>query len=283
MSRFPSSRRRRWRTSGAYRKARAASRGLHRGRHARCRPPLDGRHRRPESVLARGGRGAADDPVRDGPHRLRIRWRLPGVHAMYGGTDFRWQQPIRLGDRIVGDSVLLDLVEKPSRFAKRAIQQIYATTSATSVTTSPASPTRGASARSAIRRASAPSTGPAEAASYTASRSTGSRAPTRLRRFAARSPNDGGRADRRSAAVHREGPADGHSVIAFIQGWGSLYIRAHGAAFDLVQRHPDSASRTRSACRSRPTRALGRGARRAVGVPGPYDYGPERVAWLVTS
>ena len=53
---------------------------------------------------------------------------LPGVHAMYGGTDFRWQEPIRLGDRITGDSVLLDLVEKPSRFAKRAIQQIYRTT-----------------------------------------------------------------------------------------------------------------------------------------------------------
>ena len=40
---------------------------------------------------------------------------LPGIHAMYGGTDFRWQRPIRIGDTVVGDSVLLDLVEKPSR------------------------------------------------------------------------------------------------------------------------------------------------------------------------
>ena len=53
---------------------------------------------------------------------------LPGIHAMYGGTDFRWQRPIRIGEAIVGDSVLLDLVEKPSQFARRAIQQIYRTT-----------------------------------------------------------------------------------------------------------------------------------------------------------
>jgi len=53
---------------------------------------------------------------------------LPGIHAMYGGTDFRWQRPIRIGDTIVGDSVLLDLVERPSQFARRAIQQIYRTT-----------------------------------------------------------------------------------------------------------------------------------------------------------
>src|SRR5262249_28259847 len=48
---------------------------------------------------------------------------LPGIHAMYGGTDFRWRLPIREGDRIVGDSVLLDLVEKSSTFARRALQE----------------------------------------------------------------------------------------------------------------------------------------------------------------
>ena len=53
---------------------------------------------------------------------------LPGIHAMYGGTDFRWERPIQIDDRIMGDSVLHALVEKPSRFASRAIQQIYRTT-----------------------------------------------------------------------------------------------------------------------------------------------------------
>src|SRR3990172_3985467 len=57
---------------------------------------------------------------------------LPGIHAMYASPDFRWRRPIRHGDRIVGQSVLQDLVEKPSAFARRAIQQVYRTTSVAS-------------------------------------------------------------------------------------------------------------------------------------------------------
>src|SRR5881628_3130715 len=53
---------------------------------------------------------------------------LPGIHAMYGGTDFRWRLRIREGDRIGGESVLLDLEEKASSFAHRAIKQTYRTT-----------------------------------------------------------------------------------------------------------------------------------------------------------
>src|SRR6267142_144077 len=53
---------------------------------------------------------------------------LPGIHAMYGGTDFRWRRDVREDDRLTGASVLLDLEEKPSAFAKRAIKQTYRTT-----------------------------------------------------------------------------------------------------------------------------------------------------------
>src|SRR5512145_2949658 len=53
---------------------------------------------------------------------------LPGIHAMYGGTDFRWRLAIREDDRIIGESVLLDLEDKRSTFARRAIKQTYRTT-----------------------------------------------------------------------------------------------------------------------------------------------------------
>src|SRR5256884_8448709 len=53
---------------------------------------------------------------------------LPGIHAMYGGTDFRWRRPIHEDDRLTGASVLLALEEKPSAFARRAIKQTYRTT-----------------------------------------------------------------------------------------------------------------------------------------------------------
>src|SRR5512134_3605459 len=32
---------------------------------------------------------------------------LPGIHAMYAGTDFRWRRTIREGERVVGRSILL--------------------------------------------------------------------------------------------------------------------------------------------------------------------------------
>ena len=54
-----------------------------------------------------------------------------------------------------------------------------------------------------------------------------------------------------------KGPLTVTSVVAFVQGWGSLYVRAHGLAFDLFERHP------------------------ALGIPN--DFGvpepPERVHW----
>src|SRR5439155_390504 len=53
---------------------------------------------------------------------------LPGIHAMYAGTDFCWRRQIREGDRVAGQSVLLDLEEKASTFAHRAIKQTYRTT-----------------------------------------------------------------------------------------------------------------------------------------------------------
>ena len=53
---------------------------------------------------------------------------LPGIHAMYGGTDFRWRRPIREDDRVTGASVLLDLEDKASAFARRSIKQTYRTT-----------------------------------------------------------------------------------------------------------------------------------------------------------
>ena len=47
---------------------------------------------------------------------------------MYGGTDFRWRRAIREDDRVTGASVLLDLEDKASAFARRSIKQTYRTT-----------------------------------------------------------------------------------------------------------------------------------------------------------
>ncbi|HTD26533.1 MAG TPA: hypothetical protein VK649_06135, partial [Candidatus Elarobacter sp.] len=67
----------------------------------------------------------------------------------------------------------------------------------------------------------------------------------------------------------------------FVQGWGSLYVRAHGLAFDLFERHPALGIPNEFGVPEPPERVhWDADLARAVGVPAPYDYGPERVAWL---
>ena len=50
---------------------------------------------------------------------------LPGVHAMWSGADWTWHKPVFRNDEIHTEAHLKDLVEHQTRFAGRAIQQIY--------------------------------------------------------------------------------------------------------------------------------------------------------------
>jgi len=110
---------------------------------------------------------------------------LPGIHAMYAGTDFRWRRAVREGDRVLGRSVLLDLEEKASTFARRAIRQTYRTTFVDDAGRSSARRTRGASGPSATPRASSRSTGRSSPTATRPRRSSGSAVRTRGRRSAA--------------------------------------------------------------------------------------------------
>jgi hypothetical protein len=62
--------------------------------------------------------------------RLSIGYRggLPGVHAMFGGTNWTFYHSTRLGDRVRVKVIFKDLIERPSTFAGRAWQQISALT-----------------------------------------------------------------------------------------------------------------------------------------------------------
>jgi len=207
---------------------------------------------------------------------------LPGIHAMYAGTDFRWRQPIREGDRIIGHSVLLDLVEKPSRFARRAIQQTYRTTFRNQ---------HGAEVCKAdswcfrTERDTAREVGKyraTERAHYTEDDIERIRQSYREEEIRGERPrhwDDVNVGDALPPVC--KGPLTVTSVIAFVQGWGSLYVRAHGLAFDLFDRHPALGIPNDFGSPEPPERVhWDEPFARAVGVPGAYDYGPERVAWL---
>ena len=206
---------------------------------------------------------------------------LPGIHAMYAGTDFRWRLPIREGDRIVGESVLLDLVEKSSAFARRAIQQIYRTTfrrddgAVVCEADSWCFRTERDTARERKKYASA---GPHRYSTEDVERIRRAYAEERI---ATESPRwDDVRVGEAIPEVVK-GPLTVTSIIAFVQGWGSLYVRAHGLAFDMFARHPALAIPNAFGVPEPPERVhWDEPFARDVGVPGAYDYGPERVAWL---
>ena len=207
---------------------------------------------------------------------------LPGIHAMFGGTDWEWRLPIRENDRIVGESVLEELVQKPSAFAGRAIRQTYLTSFGNQ---------RGelvATARSwcfRTERDTAREVGKyrsTERYRYTRDEIEAIRqayAREEIRGFLPRYWDDVHAEESIPAVV--KGPLTVTSVIAFLQGWGSLYVRAHALAFELFERHPALAIDNAFGVPEPPERVhWDEALANAVGVPGPYDYGPERVSWL---
>src|SRR5499433_1157608 len=207
---------------------------------------------------------------------------LPGIHAMYGGTEFRWRRPIREGDRLVGRSVLLPLEEKPSKFAKRAIKQMYRTTFVDDAGAIAAEAdswcfrTERDTARERRKYA------PVEPHRYGEAQLASIRAAYRAERPRGATPRhweDVKVGDPVDEIV--KGPLTITSIVAFVQGWGSLYVRANGLAFDLFDRHPALGIPNDFGVPEPPERVHWDDAlAKAVGVPGPYDYGPERVAWL---
>ena len=207
---------------------------------------------------------------------------LPGIHAMYGGTDFRWNRPIREGERLVGRSVLRPLEEKPSQFAQRAIKQTYRTTfvdDAGGVVAEADSwcfRTERDTARE--RRKYAP-VEPYRYDDATVATIREAYAREMPRGATPRHVEDVSVGEALPEVV--KGPLTVTSIIAFVQGWGSLYVRAHGLAFDLFARHPALGITNAFGVPEPPERVhWDEALARAVGVPGAYDYGPERVAWL---
>ena len=207
---------------------------------------------------------------------------LPGIHAMYGGTEFRWRRPIREDDRLVGRSVLQPLEEKPSTFARRAIKQTYRTTFVDHAGAIAAEAdswcfrTERDTARERKKYA------PVEPHHYSEAEIARIRDAYRDERPRGGTPRyweDVTTGEALPGVV--KGPLTVTSIIAFVQGWGSLYVRAHGLAFDLFARHPALAIPNAFAVPEPPERVhWDEALARAVGVPGAYDYGPERVAWL---
>ncbi len=187
---------------------------------------------------------------------------LPGVHAMFAGIDVTWHNPMLLGDQFHTKAWLKDLVERQTRFAGRAIQQIYHT-------------------EFYNQRGELVAEG--ESWCFRTERDTARERGTKYVETTAKKPvvytrDDLAKifslyeAEEIRGATPRyieevkvgdklqtmvKGPMTVTGFIAFAQGWGGLYIRANKLAWKQLQKHP------------------------GVGIPNKFGIPdvPERVHW----
>ncbi|MBB5216503.1 FAS1-like dehydratase domain-containing protein [Parapusillimonas granuli] len=211
---------------------------------------------------------------------------LPGVHAMWSGADWTWHKTVRRNDEIFSEATLKALIPHETRFAGRAIQQIY------NVQFYNQDGDRIAEADSwcfRTERDHAREVG-------TKYKEVRERAPRRytdeelreayklyaqeeIRGATPRYWEDVNVGD--ELPVLFKGPMTVTGFIAYAQGWGGLYIRANKLAWQLIDAHPGVGIKNRFGIPDVPERvhweedfAL------EVGAPGAYDYGPERNSWL---
>lgn len=211
---------------------------------------------------------------------------LPGVHAMWSGADWTWHHPVRRNDEIQTEAYLKDLIEHETRFAGRAVQQIYHVDffnqdgSKVAEADSWCFRTERDHAREQgtkykdVRAAGVRRYSPDEIqAAYQLYRDEEVRGAT------PRYWQDVTEGE--ALPVMFKGPMTVTGFIAYAQGWGGLYIRANKLAFKLIDVHPGVGITNRFGIPDVPERvhweedfAL------EVGAPGAYDYGPERTSWL---
>lgn len=211
---------------------------------------------------------------------------LPGVHAMWAGADWHWHHTVRRNDEITTEAWLKDLVEHETRFAGRAIQQVY------HVNFYNQKGAKVAEADSWCFRTDRDQARE-EGTKYTELKSKPPRRYTEeeLARLYKLYAGEEVRRDTPRAwetvaigdplPTMAKGPMTVTGFIAFAQGWGGLYIRANKLAWKQIHRHPGLGIKNRFGIPDCPERVHWENDfATMVGAPGAYDYGPERCSWL---
>ena len=211
---------------------------------------------------------------------------LPGVHAMWSGADWTWHKPVHRNDEIRTEAYLKELIEHETRFAGRAVQQIYHVD---------------------FFNQQGDKVAEADSWCFRTERDHAREQGTKYKEVRAKAPRRYSKEEIAEAynlyrneevrgatprywenvkegealPVMFKGPMTVTGFIAYAQGWGGLYIRANKLAWKLIDAHPGVGITNRFGIPDVPERvhweedfAL------EVGAPGAYDYGPERTSWL---
>jgi acyl dehydratase len=211
---------------------------------------------------------------------------LPGVHAMWAGADWQWHQTVKRNDEITTEAWLKDLIEHETKFAGRAVQQVYHVNFFNQKGDKVAEADswcfrtdRDQAREEGTKYAELKAKPPRHYTDEELARLYKLYAGEEMRRGLPRYW-DGVEAGEQLPTMAK-GPMTVTGFIAFAQGWGGLYIRANKLAWKQIHRHPGLGIKNRFGIPDCPERVHWENAfATMVGAPGAYDYGPERCSWL---
>jgi acyl dehydratase len=212
---------------------------------------------------------------------------LPGVHAMWAGANLTWHKPMLHNDAFTTKSWLKDLVEHQTRFAGRAIQQIYHVDYYNQHNELVADGDSWCfrTERDTARERGSKYTEVKQKAPVHYSREDLAKIfalyeAEEIRGATPRYIEDVKVGDKLSTMV--KGPMTVTGFIAYAQGWGGLYIRANKLAWKQLHKHPGLGIPDRFGIPDVPERVhWDPDLARQVGTPDAYDYGPERTSWMM--
>ena len=211
---------------------------------------------------------------------------MPGVHAMWAGADWTWHLPLKRNDEITTEAHLKDLIEHQTRFAGRAVQQIYHVKfyNQRRELVAEADSWCFRTDRDHARE---------EGTKYKDVKAKPQRTYTQAELdkiynlYAAEEVRGATPRFFEDVTVGEKlpsmakGPMTVTGFIAYAQGWGGLYIRANKLAWKMIHRHKGLGIPNRFGIPDCPERVhWEQDFALMVGAPGAYDYGPERCSWL---
>ena len=215
----------------------------------------------------------------------RTRWGLPGVHGFFAGNDWEFFRAMRPGDAVNCVERVLDVDEKQSRYSAKLVIQ-YVETIYTNQRDELVARVVGWCTRHQRRAAR-------EQGKYADVPKRHEYTPGELEAIDQQVLNENPRGA--STRYWEEtqvgedltpivrGPLSLQDVSAFLVGTGRS--SAHGVLLREALRHPDHYFRNPEAGGGLEYTGIGHlrdSVAEAVGVPGAYDYGPQRVSWMGT-
>lgn len=207
---------------------------------------------------------------------------MPGVHALYTGSDWHFERPVLEGERIETSVLLRALDEKQGDFAGRQFHEIdeavYRTGDGEVVA-------RLKSHCMRTDRSKARERGKynkIEQHTYTDDEleAIGRAYDDEILRGAEPRYWDDVEVGADVPPIVK-GPLTLTDMVGFLMGWGGMFVRPHGIGHRWRQRHPAAYTKDQLGVPDVPERVhWDNDAARAAGAPAAYDYGPQRIAWV---